>query len=134
MTKKELSQLYWLRKEVEQQEERIKELESLATSCTSHITGMPRGNTMHDKASTYVAELVDLKHSVEESHLKCIEEMKKINHHIETIEDSRIRYIMRLRYAHCFSWSSIANQLGGGNTADGARKTVDRFLRKCNKN
>lgn len=132
MTKKELSQLYWLEKEVKEQEERIKELGCLVTSCTSNLTGMPKGNAMQDKISTYVAELVDLKCSLEENYIRCLEEMNKISAYIEMIGDGRIRYIMRLRYLKGLSWLEIAYKLGGRNTADGARMTINRFLKKEN--
>ncbi len=43
MTKKELSQLYYLKKEIKEQQRRIAELEVAATKCTANISGMPSG-------------------------------------------------------------------------------------------
>ena len=42
MTKQELSQLYYLKKEIAELQSRIVELEILATKSTATITGMPR--------------------------------------------------------------------------------------------
>lgn len=41
MTKKELSQLYFLKKEMNEQQKQIFELETLATSCTAKYSGLP---------------------------------------------------------------------------------------------
>lgn len=58
MTKKEISQLYYLNREIEEQQRRLKELESIATACTLHITGMPRATGIVDKLAAYTAEII----------------------------------------------------------------------------
>ena len=49
---------------------------------------------------------------------------------IDSIEDSRIRRIFSMRYLEGMSWQQIANQIGGGNTADTCRMAHNRFLKK----
>ncbi len=61
MTKSELSQLYFLNREIEEIQRRIEELEGLATGATSRITGLPHSPGISDKVGKYVAELTDLK-------------------------------------------------------------------------
>ena len=46
MTKKELSQLYWLNREIEEQQRRLSELESLATSLYQPYNGNARAVLM----------------------------------------------------------------------------------------
>ena len=41
MTLKELSQLYYLNREIEMDKRRLQELEAQAVSCTPNLTGMP---------------------------------------------------------------------------------------------
>ena len=65
MNKKELSQLYYLNREIEEQQRRLQELEALATSCTSWITGMPKNKGVIDRLAGYVAEITDLKSLLE---------------------------------------------------------------------
>lgn len=48
MTKKELSQLYFLNREIEEQQRRLSELEAVAESCTATITGMPKAHSVSD--------------------------------------------------------------------------------------
>lgn len=130
MTKKELSQLYYLNREIEEQQRRLEELELLATSCTAQITGMPRVPWNSDKVAKYAAEIADLKALLDLNIKKCFYEFNRINRYIETVEDSQMRMILALRYINGLSWRQIAFSIGGGNTEDGVRKAHDRFLAK----
>jgi hypothetical protein len=127
MTKKDLSQLYWLGREIEEQQRRLAELESLATSCTSRITGMPHGTGVSDRLAGYVAEIADLRSLIDLNLKKCFYELNRLTRYINGIEDSYIRQILSLRYINGLSWVRIAFTIGG-NTADSVRKTHDRFL------
>ena len=127
MTKKELSQLYWLGREIEEQQRRLAELESLATSCTSRITGMPHGTGVSDRLAGYVAEIADLRSLIDLNLKKCFYELNRLTRYINGIEDSQIRQILSLRYINGISWVRIAFTIGG-NTADSVRKAHDRFL------
>jgi len=127
MTKKELSQLYWLGREIEEQQRRLAELENLATSCTSRITGMPHGTGVSDKLAGYVAEIADLRSLIDLNLKKCFYELNRLTRYINGIEDSYIRQILSLRYINGISWVRIAFTIGG-NTADSVRKAHDRFL------
>lgn len=120
MTKKELSQLYYLNREIEE----------LATSCTAQITGMPKVSWNSDKIAKYAAEIADLKALLDLNLKKCFYEFNRLNRYIETVDDSQMRMILALRYVNGLSWRQIAFSIGGGNTEDGVRKAHDRFLAK----
>ncbi len=51
---------------------------------------------------------------------------------INGIEDSHIRRIVSMRYIDGMTWRQIAMRIGGGNSEDAVRKTVERFLRQEN--
>ena len=57
MTLKELSQLYYLNREIEDLKIKISELEDKATDTSAKITGMPHGAGAGDKIGRAVAEL-----------------------------------------------------------------------------
>jgi hypothetical protein len=61
LNKKELSELYFLNREIEQQQMRLQELEAIAEGTTARITGMPFGKGDVDKIGNYVSEIADLK-------------------------------------------------------------------------
>lgn len=130
MTKQELSQLYYLNREIEQLKNRIVELECAATSSTSRITGLPHATGISDKVSKYAAEIADLKELLDLNLKKCFYELNRLNRYIESIEDSQIRMIMTLRYVNGLSWRQIAFGIGGGNTEDGVKKLAYRYLKK----
>lgn len=44
MTLKELSQLYYLNREIDMDKKRLLELEARAVSCSSDLSGMPRSS------------------------------------------------------------------------------------------
>ena len=129
MTKKELSQLYWLGREIEEQQRRLAELETLATSCTSRITGMPHGTGVSDRLAGYVAEIADLRSLIDLNLKKCFYELNRLTRYINGIEDSQIRLILSLRYINGLSWQRIAFTIGG-NTADSVKKAAYRFVDK----
>ena len=128
MTKHELSQLYYLNREIERLQKRLKELEDAALSSTAKITGLPWGSGVPDKVGACAAEIADLRALIELSIQKCWYELNRLNRYIATIEDSQMRQILSLRYVNGMSWTQVAFSIGGGNTADGVRKRHDRFL------
>lgn len=128
MNKKELSQLYWLNREIEEQQRRLSELESLATSCTNLITGMPRSTDVNDLMAKYTAEIADLRGLIDLNLRKCFYELDRLNRYINTIEDSLMRQILSLRYVNGLSWKEVACSIGGGNTDDSVRMMHNRFL------
>lgn len=73
MTKKELSQLYYLKKEIKQQQKRFEELETLATSCTAKITGIPHWTGINDKIGKYAAQIANLKALLNKNIEKCFD-------------------------------------------------------------
>jgi len=132
MTKKELSQLYWLGREIEEQQRRLAELETLATSCTSRITGMPHGRGVSDKLAAYTAEIADLRDLIDLNLKKCFYELKRLTRYINSIEDSQIRQILSLRYINGLSWQRIAFTIGESDESYPRRKH-NAFLGKNGK-
>ena len=130
MNKRELSQLYYLNREIEQLKSRIEELECIAVSDTSRITGMPHVTGISDKVGRYAAEIADLKELLDLNLKKCFYELNRLNRYIEGIDDSQMRMIMTLRYVNGLSWRQIAFSIGGGNTEDSIKKLAYRYLKK----
>lgn len=112
MTKQELSQLYYLNREIEQLKNRIAELECIAISSTSRITGMPHATEISDKVGRYAAEITDLKELLDLNLKKCFYELNRLNRYIASIPDSEIRMIISLRYINGLSWQQVAFSIG----------------------
>lgn len=129
MTKQELSQLYYLNREIEQLKNRIVELECVATSTSSRITGMPHASGISDKVGKYAAEITDLKELLDLNLKKCFYELNRLNRYIESIEDSEMRLIMSLRYINGLSWQQVAFSIGEHDEQYPRRKH-NKFLQK----
>lgn len=130
MTKQELSQLYYLNREIEHLKSRIVELECAATSTTSRITGMPHASGISDKVGKYAAEIVDLKELLDLNLKKCFYELNRLNRYIESIEDSEMRMILSLRYINGLSWEQVAASISPYATEDSIRMRHNRYLRE----
>lgn len=129
MTKKELSQLYYLRKEIKEQQRRLSELEALATSCTAKITGLPNGNGVSDKIANYATEITDLKSLLDLNLKKCFYELNRLDRFISSVNDSEMRIILTLRYSQGLSWQQIAQNMGVLGDGSTERKKHNRFLK-----
>lgn len=128
MTYRELNGISALREEIKRDYERIEELRSLAESTTQTLSDMPRGSGVSDKVARYAAQIVDLQISILGHRLDAIEEEKKITDYVSTITDPLIRLIIKLRHVDLLKWQDIAQQIGGGNSAESIRQAYHRFL------
>lgn len=129
MTKAELSQLYYLNREIEAEQRRIAKLEAKATNISAKVTGMPGGAGISDKTAI-AAEIADCRAIVQAKAEQCIHEYNRLCRYIAGIDDSLMRQILQYRYISGFNWTQVAMHIGGGNTPDSVRKAHDRFLQR----
>lgn len=129
MTNKELSQLYYLNKEIKQLESKLMELETTAYKATSNLTGMPGSGKCSDKVGRYAAEIADLKALINLNIEKCWHEKRRLERYIQSIDDSLIRQIFFLRYIELKKWEDVAASLGGNNTENSVKQIHSRYLR-----
>lgn len=129
MTVKELSQLFYLGREIEMDRRRLIELENLATSLSVNMDGMPHAPGYGDKIARCVAEIVDLKAIIAAKQQQCLYERNRLERYIADVPDSLIRQIMTLRFIDGRTWYQVAMSIGGGNTEDGVRMACYRYLR-----
>ena len=129
MTKKELSQLYYLKKEIKEQQQRIAELEAAATKCNANISGLPSGKGISDKVGQYAAQIADLKALLDLNLKKSFYEFNRLTRYIESIKDSEMKLIFYLRYIQNMSWYEISKNLGSLGDGSTERKKHNRFLK-----
>ena len=129
MTNKELSQLYYLNKEIKQLESKLMELETTAYKATPNLTGMPGSGKCSDKVGRYAAEIADLKALINLNIEKCWHEKRRLERYRQSIDDSLIRQIFFLRYIELKKWEDVAASLGGNNTENSVKQIHSRYLR-----
>ena len=129
MTKKELSQLYWLKREIEEDRRRLDELETIASSPASpRYDGMPHAPGTGDGMARMAAEIADLKAIISAKRQQCIHERNRLERYIADIPDGLTRQIFTLHFIDGLNWARVAMRVGGGNTDESVRKRVYRYL------
>ena len=128
MTLKELSQLYYLNREIEMDKQRLEELERKSLSGERRLMGMPRGGDAVDKVGRYAAEMADLRGIIEAKRLLCMHERNRLERYISDIEDSLLRQIFTYRFINGLSWRQVAACIGGGNTEGSVKMMCRRYL------
>ena len=128
MNKRELGQLYYLNREIEQDKLRLLELEAVATDVTVRITGLLHGTDLADKTAL-AAEIADLRNEIEIKIKLTIAQYNRLMRYIHDVEDSFMRQVLMLRHVDGLSWGKVAICVGGGNTEEGVRKAYSRFFR-----
>lgn len=136
MTVKELSQLYWLGREIEADKRRLKELEDLAgTPSIARLTGMPHAPSGDArKIERAAAEIVDLQAIIAARQIQCIHERARLERWINEIPDSLTRQIFQARFVDGMTWAQVAEAAGGMNATEGSVKmTCHRYLKQSRK-
>lgn len=62
--------------------------------------------------------------------LELLEALNQVEEFIASVDDSRIRRIITLRFIDNLSWNKVADRIGGNNTEDSVRKAFTRFMEK----
>ena len=118
MSIKELSNLYYLSKEIKQLEEELEEITEIGASV---IDGMPHGTGTGDKVQQLVLKRQSLIEQIVRKQTKYIDEKSRMEHFIDNIEDSKVRFIAHLRFIDFKSWYEIADEITPEN-----KKLVNR--------
>lgn len=110
MTEKELSQLYFLKIEIKTIENEIENYDKSGIQASGF--GAEGGNRMKGSITEKVAlERVELKESLEVAKGKAEMELHKLEAYINSVDDSEIRLIMRLRHIEGCNWEQIGRRL-----------------------
>lgn len=125
-----LKDLRSLKPEIERHQERIRDLEAIATSVTAKFSQTPKGNGKSDKVGSNAAAIADLKQELNELVVMRINEERELLQYINEISEARIRLMVELYYLDWKSWNEIAARVGGGNSEDSCRKAVSRYFEK----
>lgn len=124
MSEKELSRYYFLKKEVEEIEERLQEFgNGVGSSKIKEVI------TSHSGVSASIQEkkmqLVEL---YMERRISALEEYLKIENYISSIEEPEVRVIMEMRFLKLKNWEQIGDELYQDRTT--APKKMRKFLKE----
>lgn len=137
MTKKELSRYFWTRHEIEQQKARLEKLEQRMKDETQTVidggTRYPNGQKKVCRVEGIAeidlkvpAMIVTLKDEIEKNIRKSEELATEIEVYIHSIEEPRLREVMRSRFLDCLSWEEVGKK--NYLAPDYARRMVREFF------
>lgn len=121
ITKHDLSQLYYLNKEIKGIGERISDLKYKIKILKENFTQKEQ-DFMQEEAQSLV-DFLFLRQK------KCFHEQQKLELFIEKIPDSQLRSIFALRYVNCLCWQQVAFSIGEHDESY-VRKKHDAYLKK----
>lgn len=157
VSKEVLIQYSDLQEEIKEVRHKIEKLEARIPQIEKRINEIEKGETVKDKVSgglggiqhfevegtpikEYRERKTDLfskklllnsrKSTLELLEFDLLQKTNEVEEFIASVDDSRIRRIINLRFIEGFSWNKVADYIGGGNTDDSVRKAFTRFMEK----
>lgn len=132
LTKDELSQLRYLDKEIKYLKRQIERLSYEIQNVNQIISDTPKGSNNQNKTESIAIDLADYKSLLEVNVRRYWQEKEKIERFIGSLEDSKLRLIMRLRYINCLRWQEIAFEIGHYDESY-PRRLHNKFLKNINR-
>ncbi len=154
MTVKELSQLYYLNREIEMDQERLQrveeelaeledEEEEIISPSSPSFTGMPRGSSGANKLERAAEDLWELHRDVQKKkalleeitatirrkQAQYLEEQAKLERYIATLPNSLLRMIFTYRFINGLPWAQVSECIGMDTTEDSVKKRCYNFLK-----
>lgn len=131
MTTQELSQIYWLNKEIIMWQQELDRLENQSKAKGPEITDMPQhGSRVKSKVEKQALHPEMIREEILVLKEKAEQELSNLRQYINGIDDSLVRQIIEYKYAQRLTWEDTAARIGGVNSGESLRKTLQRFLRK----
>lgn len=128
MTKEEVSQIYYLNREIRKLQRKLEELRCSGLQ-SPKIDGMPRapGRTGSPTERQGVEE-ADIEMKIKQLLAAAKRKQREIFEYIGSVDDSMIRMIIIFRCVDLCTWAEVAENIGGPMTADSARMAFNRHF------
>lgn len=116
MTLKELSRYHDLKIELNDLENRIKELESTLVKATKYSDmKVDRSFSNTSPTEEIFIRINNLKEKYNNKQIKLFDELTKIEEYLDKVDNSSVRTIMRKRFIDLKTWEKIADELHYSN-------------------
>ena len=130
MTLVELNRYFDLVSNLARTNELLENLRAAAYPGGQVLTGMPHAPGVKDKIGDLAVEIADLETRMEYIEDEIKSQKSIVENFVQTIDDSYMRTLFRLRFERGLSWKEVAFVLGGGNSEENAKNSCYRYLKK----
>lgn len=95
-----------------------------------HIEGFPSKEYSERKTDLLSKKLLlnSRKSTLELLEFDLLQKTNEVEEFIASVNDSRMRRIINLRFIENLSWNKVADKIGGNNTEDSVKKAFYRFI------
>ena len=155
VSKEILIQYSDLQEEIKEIRKKIENLEGCIPKIEQRINEIEKGETVKDKVyggaggiqgyniegvplKEYSERKTDLlskklllnsrKSTLELLEFDLLQKTNEVEEFIASVDDSRMRRIINLRFIENLSWNKVADHIGGNNTEDSVKKAFYRFI------
>lgn len=128
MTRRELSQVYYLTKELKMWEAKLAALKEESMIKSKANDGMPFANTndISDTIFERVSKMIELQSDIETFRLNIEKKVEEIERYMMTLDDSFLRQIIEYRCVQGKTWEQVAMMIGFGTSGESCRKYFNR--------
>lgn len=132
MNIRDLSQYYYISKNIEKRKRRLEELNcSIISSSKISEIKVDSSNHGDDPTSRIGIKIAELKTLLEEDYRKLINEELKINEYINTIDSEEIKFIVISRFIEFNTWDDIAKDMNYSRPVP--YQKLKKYLKERNK-
>ena len=110
-----------INREISQLKSKLIRLDAEATKTTQTISDMPGVVSVSDKVGNMATQIADIQREIQNLEIYRNSALNRLSN--DKFEENCLFMRLSLRY----SWTKIALQVGGDNTADGVRKLCERY-------
>lgn len=157
MTLKELSQLYYLNREIEMNQERLAKLDyeikadeeqlrflelKVASPSSPNYDGMPKSPSYENRLESTVARILELQEHIKRKkalrsdcammiqakQILCLAERNKLERYIADLPTPLLRMIFTYRFVNGLTWDQVSENIGVKTTPDSVKKICYRYL------
>lgn len=136
MTKQELEEIFYIKKEIMDLEERINKIEEQSSMVADAVQkGYKRRAIIFGIDVKRAYKLQSNYERLQKFKIMLVDKQCKIENYIETIPFSEIRQIFRYRYLNAMNWIQVAHEMNRKYkhkeyNEDSVRMKHDRYLKK----
>jgi hypothetical protein len=112
MTVDELSQIYYINKEIRSLQLELAQLRQKNFYKSNTLSDMPGKGESADQATEYINDVMILEGLLQYNLSKLQKEKQKAEEFIENVSDAQTRLIIRLRVVNNMKWEDIGKELG----------------------